>query len=164
MCVFVQRPIENCHFSTENADLPKKLVGDFLGEKHIPNKKIMEIFNDFVEKSYNNNGNPWKSSRILRVKTRTYKTSSEISHLFLHFFILKMFKQCFYMFPSFFLVFLFSFFCFSPFLLFSFSFFSHLFFFFFFFFLFQSSEQTPKPAKNRRWILEVKKRFSFVKI
>ena len=44
--------------------------------------KIMEIVKDFDEKSYNNNnGKPWKSSRILRVKPNCF-----IFSLFFHFF------------------------------------------------------------------------------
>ena len=40
----------------------------FLGKETHSETKIMDIFEDFDEKSYNNNGKPLKSSRILRVK------------------------------------------------------------------------------------------------
>ena len=40
----------------------------------------MEIVEDFDEKSYNNNGRPWKSSRILRVNPNFF--------IFLSFFII----------------------------------------------------------------------------
>ena len=58
---------ENCHFSAENADPPKRVV-DFPRERDTFRNKIMGIVEDFDEKNYNNNGKPWKSSRILRVK------------------------------------------------------------------------------------------------
>ena len=50
----------------KNGD-PAKRVVDFPRERDTFRKKIMEIVEDFDEKSYNNNGKPWKSSRILRV-------------------------------------------------------------------------------------------------
>ena len=46
---------------------PKRDV-DFPRERDTSRNKILEIVEDFNEKSYNNNGKPWKSSRILRVK------------------------------------------------------------------------------------------------
>ena len=39
----------------------------FFGENTFRNK-IMETVEDFIEQSYNNNGKPWKSSRILGLK------------------------------------------------------------------------------------------------
>ena len=55
-------------FLRKNRDHPKRVV-DFPRERDTFRNKIMEIVNDFDEKSYNNNnGKPWKSSRILRVK------------------------------------------------------------------------------------------------
>ena len=36
---------------------------------HIP--KNVDIIDDFIGKSYNNNGNPWKLVRILRVILKT---------------------------------------------------------------------------------------------
>ena len=52
-------------FLLKNADLPKRVV-DFPLDKDTFRNKIMEIVGDFDEKSYNNNGKPWKL-RILRV-------------------------------------------------------------------------------------------------
>ena len=57
---------DNCHFSSEKRLLPKRVV-DFPRERDTFRDKIMEIVQDFDEKSYNNNGKPWKSSRISRV-------------------------------------------------------------------------------------------------
>ena len=56
-------------FPRKNVDLPE-LVVDFL-EKDTFRKQIIEIVEDFIEKSYNNS-KPWKSSRIMRVKTKTF--------------------------------------------------------------------------------------------
>ena len=56
-----------CFTSNGNCD-PPKFVVDFLRERDTFRNKIMKIVEDFDEKSYNNNGKPWKSSRILRVK------------------------------------------------------------------------------------------------
>ena len=44
----------------------------------------MEIVNDFDERSYNNNGKTWKSSRILRVNPNFFMFLS-FSIVFLHF-------------------------------------------------------------------------------
>ena len=57
---------ENCDFSSEKRLLPKRVV-DFLRERDTFRNKIMEIVEDFDEKSYNNNDKPWKSSSILLV-------------------------------------------------------------------------------------------------
>ena len=43
------------------------MVVDFPRERDTFRNKIMEIVEDFDEKSYNKNGKPWKSSRILRL-------------------------------------------------------------------------------------------------
>ena len=40
-------------------DYPPKRVVDFLLERNTFRNKIMEIVDDFDEKSYNNNGKPW---------------------------------------------------------------------------------------------------------
>ena len=66
MCVFVSRPMKIVTFLRKN-DYPSKRVVDFPRERDTFRNKIMEILEDFDEKSYNNNGKPWKSSRILRV-------------------------------------------------------------------------------------------------
>ena len=64
-CVFVSRPLNIVSFPWKNGDLPELDV-DFLQDNTF--RKIMEIVEDFDEKSNNNNGKPWKSSRILRLK------------------------------------------------------------------------------------------------
>ena len=85
MWVFVSRPIENIHFPSEkNGDLPKRVV-DFLRERDTFRNKIMEIVEDFDEKSYNNNGKCWKSSRILRVMPNFFIFPLFI--IFRHFFV-----------------------------------------------------------------------------
>ena len=66
VCV-VSRPMKIVTFLRKNDYLPKRVV-DFPLERDTFRNKIMEIVEDFDEKSYNNNGKPWKSSRILRVK------------------------------------------------------------------------------------------------
>ena len=105
MCVFVSRPMKIVTFLKKNADLPKRVV-DFHRERDTFRNKIMEIVLDFDEKSYNNNGKPWKSSRILRVNL-----------FFSFFFLCSSFFSVFFLFFSFFH---FHFFHFSIFLLFSF--------------------------------------------
>ena len=47
-------------FLLKNDYLPKRVV-DFPWERDTFRNKIMEIVKDFDEKSYNNNGKPWKS-------------------------------------------------------------------------------------------------------
>ena len=64
LCVFVSRPMKIVTFLKKNGETPK-LVVDFLLERDTFRNKTMEIEKDFNEKSYNNNGKPWKSSRIL---------------------------------------------------------------------------------------------------
>ena len=66
MCVFVSRPMKIVTFLRQNDYSPKRVV-DFPRERDTFRNKIMEIVEDFDEKSYNNNGKSWKSSRILRV-------------------------------------------------------------------------------------------------
>ena len=82
MCVFVSRPMNIATYLRKNGDHPKRAV-DFLLERDAFRNKIMEIVDDFDEKSYNNNGKPWKSSRILRVKPHVFIFSLFI--IFLHF-------------------------------------------------------------------------------
>ena len=55
-----------------------------LGLSCVPHGKNHGIIEDFAEKSYNNNGKPWKSSRILRMKPIFH--SSSVFFSFLHFF------------------------------------------------------------------------------
>ena len=66
MCIFVSHPMKMVTFLRKKR-LPPKRVVDFLWERDTFRNKIMEIVEDFDEKSYNNNGKPWKSSRILRL-------------------------------------------------------------------------------------------------
>ena len=74
----------------------------------------MEIVEDFDEKSYNNNGKPQKSSRILRVNPNFFIFLS-LFIIFLHFaffFIISFFlhfSSCFFIFHFFSFVFLFLF-------------------------------------------------------
>ena len=69
----------------------------FLGKRDTFRNKIMEIVEDFDEKSYNNNGKPWKSSRILRVNP-----------IFVFFFLFSSLFSIFSFFFSFFHFFIFS--------------------------------------------------------
>ena len=66
MCVFVSRPMKIVTFLRKNGDLPKRVV-NFPRERSTFRNKIMEIVEDFDDKSHNNNGKPWTSSRILCV-------------------------------------------------------------------------------------------------
>ena len=84
MCVFVSRPMKIVTFLRENRETPKQGV-DFHRERDTFQNKIMEIVEDFDEKNYNNNGKPWKSSRILRVKPNFFIFLSFFI-IFLHFF------------------------------------------------------------------------------
>ena len=132
MCVFVSRPMNFSLFSGKTVTTQNGLL-TFLGKDTFRNK-IMEIVEDFDEKSYNNNGKPWKSSRILRVKPN-----------FFFFFIEQKFLIFSFLFHSFhfsvflhFFVFIFSSSFFVSFFFFSF-FLSSFFFNFLFFFFFSSS-------------------------
>ena len=60
MCVFVSRPMKIVTFIRKNGETAKRVV-DFPRERDSFRNKIMEIVEDLVEKSYNNNGKPWKS-------------------------------------------------------------------------------------------------------
>ena len=57
MCVFVSRPMKIVTFHRKNDYTPKRVV-DFHRERDTFRNKIMEIVEDFDEKSYNNNGKP----------------------------------------------------------------------------------------------------------
>ena len=120
MCVFVSRPMKIVTFLLKN-DYPPKRVVDFPWERDTFRNKIMEIVDDFDEKSYNNNGKPWKSSRILRVNP-----------IFSFFFLFSSFFSIFFFFSLFHFFFIFPFFSFFSF---SFSFFNFSFFLIFFHFL-----------------------------
>ena len=78
MCVFVARPMKIIIFVRKNGETVKRVIG-FLLERDTFRNKIMDIVEDFDEKSYNNNGKPWKSARILSV------------NVFRHFFVFSMF-------------------------------------------------------------------------
>ena len=75
MCVICSTSNEHCHFSLEKRDSAKRVV-DFTLERDTFRNKIMEIVEDFDEKTYNNNGKPLKSSRILRVNPIFFHFSS----------------------------------------------------------------------------------------
>ena len=64
MFVFVSRPMKNVTFLRKNGETPKRVV-HFAMERNTFRNKIMEIVEDVDEdvdeKSYNNNGKPWKS-------------------------------------------------------------------------------------------------------
>ena len=109
MCVFVSR-LMKCHFTS--------------GKRHIPKQKSWKSSRISTKKSCNNNGKPWKSSRILRVRPNFFIFSLFI--IFHHF----LFCNFFTLF-TFFHFFVFHFFVFSSFL----SFLSFFSFFHFFLFL-----------------------------
>ena len=96
MCVFVSRPMKIVTFLLKNGEAPKRVV-DFHRERDSFRNKIMEIVEDFDEKSYNNNDKPWKSSRILRVKPNCFI----FHHVSSFFFIFFHFSFIFLHFPSF---------------------------------------------------------------
>ena len=76
--MFFSRPLKIATFRCKkNGDLPPKLVVDFLSENTHTFRKIVEIVEHFDEKSYNNSGKPWNSSRFLHVKTKKTEKSSE---------------------------------------------------------------------------------------
>ena len=81
MCVVVSRPMKIVTFLRKKT-LTSKTGCCFPLERDTFRNKIMEIVEDFDEQSYNNNGKPSKSSRILRVKPNFL-----IFHCFFHFFI-----------------------------------------------------------------------------
>ena len=146
MCAFVSRPMKIVTFLRKN-ETPQNGLLIFLGKDTFRNK-TMEIVEDFDEKSYNNNGKPWKSSRILRVNpffSFFFLSSSFFSIVFVFFFIFSFFSFFHFFHFSFFFIFLsfsiifFHFLSFSfivfHFLSFSFIFY-HVISFLFFFFLF----------------------------
>ena len=106
MCNFVSRPMKIVTFLRKNGYTPKRVV-DFPRERDTSRNKIINIVEDFDEKSLNHNGKPWKSWRILRVNPNFF--------MFLCFFIkfLHFFGCCFFHFFSFFLFSFFFFLCFS---------------------------------------------------
>ena len=111
---FVSRLMKIATFLRKNGYLPKRVV-DFPLERDTFRNKIMNIVEDFREKTYNN-GKPWKSSRILRVNP--FFHFSFFVHHFYHFF--SFFFSFFHFFLFFFIFFIFPFFL--VFFIFSFSF------------------------------------------
>ena len=95
MCIFVSRPMKIVTFLRKNDYTPKR-VFHFPHERDTFRNKIMEIVEDFDEQSYNNNGKPWKSSRILRVNS-IFCFFLSFFHLF-HFFIFQFFFFLFFSF------------------------------------------------------------------
>ena len=135
MCIYVSCPMKNVTFLLKNGYPPKRVV-DIPLERETFRNKIMEIVEDFDEKSYNNNGKPWKSSRILRGNSHFFSFLSFFI-IFLHFF--RFFFHFFIFFHFFPFFFIFSFFPFFPFFFnffFIFPFFFHFFFIFSFFTIF----------------------------
>ena len=118
MCVSVSRPMKIVTFLRKN-DYPPKRVVDFPRERDTFRNKIMEIVEDFDEKSYNNNGKSWKSSMILRVNpifSFFFLFSSFFSifsffhfFIFFHFFSFSLFFFIFFIFFQFFIFLYFSF-------------------------------------------------------
>ena len=119
MCIFVSRPMKIATFLRKN-DYPPKRVVDFPRERDTFRNKIMEIVEDFDERCYNNNGKPWKSSRILRVNP--FFHFSFFFHSFTPFFFVFFFHFSIFFHVSIFSIFSFSF-IFFHFLSFSFMFF-----------------------------------------
>ena len=138
----VSHPIDILTFLRENGDLPKWVV-DLLRERDTFRNKIMEIFEDFVEKKLHQ-----QRQTLDTVEDFAWK-SSKISY-FTFLFIFSFF--CFFSFHSFILSFsIFSICCFFFFLLLHLLFlFSFLFFFFFFFFFcFQNTLTWSKLLTNQ---------------
>ena len=128
MCVFVSRPMKIATFLRKNVTPQNGLLIFLRKETH--SEKIMEIVKDFDEKSYNNNGKPWKSSRILRL-IPFFSFFFPFFNIFPYFFVFHFFTfSCFFHFSMFFFFFIFCIFSF-----FYISFFS----FFHFFFIFHFS-------------------------
>ena len=121
MCVFVSRPMKFVTLLLKNGETPKWVV-DFHRERDTFRNTIMEIVENYDEKSYNNNGKPWKSSRILRVNP-CFSFFFLFSSFFSIFFSFSVFFFLFFSFFIFFMIFSFFIFLFFHFLSFSFIFF-----------------------------------------
>ena len=89
MCSLVSRPMNIATFLRKNGETTKRVV-HFPRERETFRNKIMEIVEDFEEQSYNNNGKPWKSSKILRVNPFFH-----FSFVFHHFFSIFVFFHIF---------------------------------------------------------------------
>ena len=154
----------------------------FLGKETHSETKSCKSSRIFNEKSYNNNGKPWKSSRILRVNPMfsfffffNHFSPFFLFFSFFHFFIFSIFRifSCFPFFHFFHFSHLFMFFSFS--LLFCFLFFQFFLFFCFSIFfhlrfvvllLFPVVRADAKTSKKNRPEVPIvkKRRFPFVKI
>ena len=71
-CVLCFTSNRNCPF--DKTVRPQNGLLIFFGKTH--SEKIMEIVEDFVEESHINNGNPWKSSRILCGNHQRFRISA----------------------------------------------------------------------------------------
>ena len=129
MCIFVSRPMKIVTFLRKNGETAKRVV-DFPRERDTFRNKIMEIVEDFDEKSYNNNGKPWKSSMILWVNPKFF--------IFLSFFIMFLHFRLFLIFHYSSVFFIFCIFHFSSFLISIHFFIFFIFSFFLRFFIFSS--------------------------
>ena len=87
MCVGVSRPMKTVTFLRKNGYTAKRVV-DFPQERDTFRNKIMEIVKDFDEENYNNNGKPWKLSRILRVNPIFHLSFIFLSFSFMFFHVL----------------------------------------------------------------------------
>ena len=96
MCVFVSRSIDIATFvGKKRWPLQNEMLIFFRGKRHIP--KNMEIVKDSVENCYNNNnGNPWKSWKIFRVKQKKTWKSVNNSFFLFPFFIFHFHFSSFY--------------------------------------------------------------------
>ena len=141
MCFCFQSNEKIVIFSFEKLRPPKLLLIFFLEKTH--SEKDMEIVEDLIEKSYNNNGTLWKSSRIFLVKPKNLRTFTDFA--FWEFFIFHVFSY-FFLFSSF-LFSCFSFFC--HFFIFPFFPFFHLLFVFIFIHC-SVVRADAKSKKNRR--------------
>ena len=85
MCVFVSRPMKIVTFLRKIGDTPKRVV-DFPLKRDTFRNKIMEIVEDFDEKSYNNNGKPLEIVEDFASESIFFIFLS-FSIIFLHFFV-----------------------------------------------------------------------------
>ena len=74
-----------CHFPYAKGETPK-LVVVFLRENTYFENESLKSSGSSFKKSYNNNGKPWKSLRILRVKPKTLEIFGDFSFVFCFFF------------------------------------------------------------------------------
>ena len=77
MRVFVSRPVKIVTFLRKNRETAKRVVPR---ERDTFRNKIMEIVEDFDEKRYNKNGEPWKSSRTFACESKCLQFSFFFHH------------------------------------------------------------------------------------